>query len=98
MKNFCEFLEEFEIAMTVDVYKKAIPNEVDEELILVFSEMVLKMDKPESQCTLHEVRSLNKVIIAKSTLCSHLASTLEQCPQAVWFLGLDFLPVRWAGC
>ena len=27
--------------------------------------------KHESQCTLHEVRKLNKAIIKKSTLCSH---------------------------
>ena len=71
MKNFCELLEEFEIATTVDVYKKAIPNEVNEEVVNGFSEMVVKIDKPESQCTLLEVRKLNKAIIKESTLCSH---------------------------
>ena len=49
MKNFCDLLKEFEIATTVDVYKKAIPNEVDEEVINGFSEMVLKINKHESQ-------------------------------------------------
>ncbi|CAI8013361.1 hypothetical protein GBAR_LOCUS8486 [Geodia barretti] len=71
MKNFCELLEEFEIATTIDVYKKAIPNEVDEEVMNGFSNMIVKIDKPESQYTLHEVRKLNKAIIVKSTLCSH---------------------------
>ncbi|CAI8017131.1 Ankyrin repeat domain-containing protein 23, partial [Geodia barretti] len=51
--------------------KRLIPNEVDEKVINGFSEMVVKIDKPESQCTLHEVRKLNKAIIKDSHLCSH---------------------------
>ena len=71
MNKFCKMLEEFETATTVDVYLSAIPDEVDEELLNGFSEMVVKIDKPESQCTLLEIRKLNKAIIEKSTLCSH---------------------------
>ena len=71
MQQFCKMLEEFETATTVDVYLRAIPDEVDEELLNGFSEMVVKIDKPESQCTLFEIRQLNKAIILKSTLCSH---------------------------
>ncbi|CAI8024457.1 hypothetical protein GBAR_LOCUS14192, partial [Geodia barretti] len=71
MKDYCKMLEEFETATTVDVYLNAIPNEADEELLNGFSEMVVKIDKPESQCTLLEVRKLNKAIIKESTLCSH---------------------------
>ena len=71
MDIFCELLNEFESATTVDVYKKAIPNEIDEEIISGFSEMVLKIDKSESKCTLFEIRNLNRAIIQKSTLCSH---------------------------
>ena len=71
MRKYSEMLEEFEISTTVEVYKKAIPNEVDEELINGFSQMVVKINKPESQCSLHEVRQLNKAIIKKSSLCSH---------------------------
>ena len=71
MAKFCISLEEFETATTVDVYLSAIPDEVNEELRTGFTEMVLKIDKPESQCTLLEVRNLNRKIIRKSTLCSH---------------------------
>ena len=71
MNEFRKLLEEFETATTVDVYLSAIPDEVDEELMNGFSEMVVKIDKPESQCTLFEIRKLNKAIIEKSTLCSH---------------------------
>ena len=70
MKNYCKMLEEFETATTVDMYKKVMPKEA-KEVMKGFSEMVLKINKPESQCTLHEVRELNKEIIAKSTLCSY---------------------------
>ena len=71
MQIFRKMLQEFETATTVDVYLTAIPDEVDEELKNGFSEMVVKIDKPESQCTLHEIRKLNKAIIQKSTLCAH---------------------------
>ena len=55
MQIFRKMLQEFETATTVDVYLSAIPDEVDEELKNGFSEMVVKIDKPESQCTLHEI-------------------------------------------
>ena len=71
MQRFYKMLEEFETATTVEVYLSAIPDEVDEELMNGFSEMVVKIDKPESKCTLLEIRKLNKAIIEKSTLCSH---------------------------
>ena len=71
MKDYCKMLEEFETATTVDVYLSAIPDEADEELLNGFSQMVVKIDKPESQCTLLDVRKLNKAIIKESTLCSH---------------------------
>ena len=71
MEIFCKSLEEFETATTVDVYLSAIPDDVTEELMTGFSKMVVKINRPSSQCTLHEVRNLNKAIIKKSTLCSH---------------------------
>ena len=71
MKDYCKLLEEFEASTTVEVYLSAVPDEVDEELMNGFSEMVVKIDKPSAQCTLLEVRKLNKAIIEKSTLCSH---------------------------
>ena len=64
-------LEVFETSTTVDVYISAVPEEVTEDQKKAFSEMVVKIDKPASQCTLHDVRKLNKAIIASSGLSSH---------------------------
>ena len=71
MEEFRKSLEEFETATTVDVYLNAVADEVEEGVIRGFSEMVVKIDKPATQCTLHEVRQLNKAIIKESSLCSH---------------------------
>ena len=71
MKEYCKMLEEFETATTVNVYLNAVPDEVDEELVNGFSEMVVKINKPSSQCTLLNIRKLNRAIIKKSSLCSH---------------------------
>jgi hypothetical protein len=71
MNVYCIELEQFETKTTVDVYIDAVPHEASEDLVNGFSEMAVKIDKPESQCTLLEIRNLNKAIIKKATLCSH---------------------------
>ena len=71
MNQYCKLLDEFETATTVDMYLNAVPNEVNMEILTGFYEMVVKIDKPESQCTLLEIRKLSKAIIEKSALCSH---------------------------
>ena len=71
MKGYCEELEQFEKLTTVDVYICAIPEEANEEVKVGFSQMVMKIAKPASQCSLLEIRRLNKAIIKESTLCSH---------------------------
>ena len=64
-------LETFEIHTAVDIYISAVPDEISEENKNGFSKMVVKINKPSSQCTLHEVRKLNEAIIATSNLESH---------------------------
>ena len=79
MQKYRASLEAFEIHTTVDVYSSAVP---DEELERGFSQMVLKIDKPASQCSLHEVRKLNEVIITTSGLESHsvyIGSVAKNC-------------------
>jgi hypothetical protein len=71
MSDYCKELQQFEMFTTVKVYIHAIPDEADEEVVNGFSQMVLKIDKPASRCTLLEIRELNKAIIKRSTLCSH---------------------------
>ena len=64
-------LEVFETSTTVEVYISAVPEEVTEDQKKAFSEMVVKIDKPASQCTLRDVRKLNEAIISSSGLSSH---------------------------
>ena len=69
MQEYCSELEKFEMETTVDVYICAMPP--DQELEVAFSKMVLKKDKPASQCTLYDIRKLNEAITEGSSLCSH---------------------------
>ena len=69
MQEYCTELEKFEMETTVDVYICVMPP--DKELEVAFSKMVLKIDKPSSQCTLYDIRKLNEAITEGSSLCSH---------------------------
>ena len=71
MKKYRLSLETFELYTTVDMYISAVPDEISEEIETGFSQMVVKINKPSSECTLHEVRKLNEAIITKSGLESH---------------------------
>ena len=71
MKKYCLSLETFEMHTTVDIYICAVPDEISEEIENGFSQMVVKINKPSSECTLHEVRKLNEAITTKSGLESH---------------------------
>ena len=69
MQEYCESLERFEIATTVDVYLEAISAGIilSEE----FTKMTVKINKPMSECTLHEVRKLTEVIEERESLQLH---------------------------
>ena len=71
MKKYRLSLETFEMHTTVDIYISAVPDEISEEIKTGFSQMVVKINKPSSECTLHVVRKLNEAIITKSGLESH---------------------------
>ena len=71
MHKYRTSFETFEVHTTVDVYISAVPDEMNEELQKGFSQMVVKINKPASQCTLHDVRKLNEAIITTSGLESH---------------------------
>ena len=71
MKKYRLSVERFEMHTTVDIYISAVPDEISEEIENGFSEMVVKINKPSSECTLHEVRKLNEAITTKSGLESH---------------------------
>ena len=66
MQEYCKMLEEFEMATTVDVFKCAIS--AGKKLSLAFSEMVVKIKKPSSECRLCEIRKLKEEIAEGSSL------------------------------
>ena len=69
MREYCEFLERFEKATTVDVFLVAIS--AGEELSLAFTRMTVKINKPPSVCTLHEIRKMNEDLAERASLQSY---------------------------
>ena len=72
IKKFCEAalksrmflyrdsLIKFEIATTIDIYLCAVPTH--HEVLEAFSQIVVKINKPASVCTLHEVRHFSEAL------------------------------------
>lgn len=71
MQDYCKLLGVFETSTTVDIYIIAVPDEVSEDEKMAFSKMVVRINKPSSQCTLHDVRKLNETIVESSGVCPH---------------------------
>ena len=86
MQEYCQSLERFEKATPIDIYLVAIPDEANEELENAFSKLVVRIDKPASECTLYDIRKLNEAIIQGSSLCSHsvyISSVADRCVEVV---------------
>ena len=84
MQQYCEKLEEYEMATTVDVYISAIPpKEKNKTLEESFSKMIVKIDKPSSECRLYEIRKLNEAFIKGSQLNPHSAYISAVCSNCV---------------
>ena len=71
MQVYCRMLIKFEMSTSVDIYIVAVPEETDEETKNAFSQMVLRIEKPASECTLYDLRKLNEAIVTNSGLSSH---------------------------
>ena len=69
MQEYCESLEKFEKATFIDVYLEAI--EASDVLSEEFTKMTVKINKPTSECTLHEVRKLKETIAERASLHSY---------------------------
>ena len=69
MQEYCKTLEKFEKATFIDVYLKAISAGV--VLSSEFTKMTVKINKPTSECTLHEVRKLKETIAERASLQSY---------------------------
>ena len=69
MQEYCESLEKFEKATFIDVYLEAISASVI--LTSQFTKMTVKINKPASECTLHEIRKLKETIAERASLHSY---------------------------
>ena len=69
MQEYCKSLEKFEKGTVINVYLKAISAGV--VLISEFTKMTVKINKPTSECTLHEVRKLKETIAERASLQSY---------------------------
>ena len=69
MQDYCESLKRFEMATPVNVYLIAIS--ASPAISEAFSRMAMKMNKPVSECTLHEIRKLKESLTEKAFLHSY---------------------------
>ena len=69
MQEYCESLEKFEKETAVDIYLKAI--KASDILKTSFTKMTVKINKPASECTLHEIRKLKEAITERASLHSY---------------------------
>ena len=66
MQEYCESLEKFEKETAVDIYLKAL-----EASDILKTKMTVKINKPASKCTLHEIRKLKEAITERASLQSY---------------------------
>ena len=66
MQDYCESLKRFEMATPVNVYLVAIS--ASPAISEAFSRMAMKLNKPVSECTLHEIRKLKESLTEKAFL------------------------------
>ena len=69
MREYCEFLERFEKATTVDVFLVAISAR--KSLSLAFKAMTVKINKPPFVCKLHEIRMFKEDLAERASLHSY---------------------------
>ena len=69
MQEYCVSLENFEKETAIDIYLKAI--EASDILKTSFTKMTVKVNKPASECTLHEIRKLKEAITERASLHSY---------------------------
>ena len=90
MLDYCKSLEAFEIATTIDIYLCAISARHD--VLEAFSKMVMKINKPASLCTLHEIRQLKEALAEKASLHSY-SMYIESVAESSVLVVLRFPPI-----
>ena len=66
MMKYCSDIESFELVTTIDIYLVATSG--DKRHSDAFSQMVVRMDKQPSMCTLHELRKFAEALADTSSL------------------------------
>ena len=69
MKQYCEVLEMFEIKTTIDIFLAAFS--ANSELSVDFSRIVVKINKPPSECTLHNIRKFREALAVQSSVFAY---------------------------
>ena len=69
MLYYRDLLMRFEMVTTVEIYLRAIS--AGRKIIEAFSRMLMKIDKPASVCTLHEIRMLKEDLAKEASLHSY---------------------------
>ena len=69
MKQYCEVLDTFEIETTIDIFLAAFS--ANSELSVAFSRIVVKINKPPCECTLHDIRVFKEALAVQSSVFSH---------------------------
>ena len=69
MQDYCNSLETFEVSTSVNIYLVAISAGSD--ILQEFSEIVMKLKKRASKCTLHEVRRFKEDLCKTGALHSY---------------------------
>ena len=60
MLDYRDSLESFEKATNIDIFLRAVSTHQEGAVYQAFSRMVARINKPASECTLHEVRQLKE--------------------------------------
>ena len=75
MKHYCEVLDTFEIETTIDIFLAAFSanskSSVAFSISVDFSRMVVKINKPPCECTLHDIRVFREALAVQSSFFSH---------------------------
>ena len=73
MRKYCDSFDSFEEVTTVDIYLCAISVHPKSDVYRAFSKMVMTIDKPACECTLHEIRHLRESLAESADIHSYSA-------------------------
>ena len=73
MLDYRDSFKNFEMTTMIDIFLCAISASQEGEIHRAFSQMVMTIDKPASECTLHEIRQLTESLVENADVHSYSA-------------------------